>query len=366
MLLRRTRLTGLLCLSLLVLISCAGTPQVLAPEPKNIALIKEDIVSEPALNISILTFNDKSRQNVNANKKVFPQVRAAEGEYLPFVLREALVESGHWGAVRVVPDLDPTAEILISAEILVSNAIELKLDVRAWDSTGQIWIDRTYEDWAIDHSYRYDMKNLVEPFQDLFNKIANDLYMVRRVKTEKSLSNMLDTSMLRYAMALSPKAFSEYLEIGDDGLIILAGLPARDDVMYERASKIREAEYEFIDIVDEQYENFYKKMQLTYAYWRQYSYELIEYNKRIEQSGSTGRKKRQGSWEELDDIYKAYQESKMNEDELRELAASFDAEITPTVTELEGTVIKLTGSLKSQYEEWRALLQKIYAQERGS
>ena len=55
----------------------------------------------------------------------------------------------------------------------------------------------------------------------------------------------------------------------------------------------------------------------------------------------------------------------MNEDELRELAASFDAEITPTVTRLEGTVVRLTGSLKSQYEEWRELLQEIYASERG-
>ena len=130
--------------------------------------------------------------------------------------------------------------------------------------------------------------------------------------------------------------------------------------------KIRESEYTFIDTVDEQFENFYKKMRLTYAYWRRYSYELIEYSKKIEQSGSIGARSQEGSWASMENVYKTYKESKMNEDSLREMAASFDSEISPTVTELEGTVIRLNGSLQAQYDEWRRLLKEIYATERGS
>ena len=54
----------------------------------------------------------------------------------------------------------------------------------------------------------------------------------------------------------------------------------------------------------------------------------------------------------------------MNEDELRELADSFKTEIHPTISELEGKVIELSGPLEDQYRQWRALLQTLYIQER--
>ena len=105
--------------------------------------------------------------------KVFAPLRAAEADYLPFVLRETLVESGHWGAVRVVPEVDPTAEVLLTAEILVSNGVELRLRVRATDSTGKLWLDQEYSDWSTDHASEFDEQHLLEPLHDLFNKFAN-------------------------------------------------------------------------------------------------------------------------------------------------------------------------------------------------
>ena len=351
---------------LLVIAACATTP-VVEQQPETVDLIRASVRQNPTLNISVIVFDKgltSDRQNIGS--KVFAPLRAAEAGYLPFALRETLVESGHWGAIRVLPEVDPTAEVLVTAEILLSDGVELKLHVRASDSTGRIWLDREYSDWATDHAYKFDEENLVEPFQDLFNKVANDMYMVRANMAELELSHVLDTATLRYALALSPQAFGEYITVTDDGLIQMSGLPARDDAMYVRVNKIRESEYTFIDTVDEQFENFYKKMRLTYAYWRRYSYELIEYSKKIEQSGSIGTRSQEGSWASMENVYKTYKESKMNEDSLREMAASFDNEISPTVTELEGTVIRLNGSLQAQYEEWRRLLQEIYATERGS
>ena len=135
--------------------------------------------------------------------------------------------------------------------------------------------------------------------------------------------------------------------------------------MYMRVKDIRESEYKFVDLVNEQFENFYRKMKLTYAYWRRYSYELTAYNTRIEKAGTKGKRPPRGSWAAMESVYKTYRESKLNEDELRQMAASFDSEISQTVTELEGNMITLSGSLRSQYEEWRQLLRKIYAVERG-
>ena len=355
----------LLVAGLLVIASCATT-QVAEPLPETVALIIADRPQTHALNISVIVF-DKGltgdRQPGGA--KVFAPLRAAEADYLPFLLRETLVESGYWGAVRVVPEVDPTAEVLVTAEILVSNGVELRLRVRATDSTGKLWLDQEYSDWATDHAYEFDEQNLVEPFQDLFNKVANDMYMVRANLAEAELSRILDTAILRYAIALSPQAFSEYITTTDDGLVKMSGLPARDDAMYQKVNKIRISEYAFIDTVDEQFEIFYKKMRLTYAYWRRYSYELIQYSKQVEQAGLDGRRSREGNLAVMERVYKSYKESKMNEDTLREMAASFDNEISPTVTELEGTVIRLNGSLQVQYDEWRRLLREIYAAERG-
>jgi hypothetical protein len=350
---------------LLLIASCTTPPVVVELPPETVDLMRADTVENPALNVSVIVFDKGLASDRQGIEKVFAPLRTAEADYLPFALRETLVESGHFGAVRVVPEVDPTAEVLVTAEILLSNGVELKLRVQASDSTGRIWLDKEYYDRSSDHGYEFDETSLVEPFQVLFNKISNDMVEVRRGLSEYELARILDTSMLRYAVALSPPAFGSYLVFGDDGRIQMAGLPARDDAMYVRVKKIRDSEYVFIDAVDEQFENLFKKMRLTYAYWRRYSHELIEYSEKIEQSGSGGRRSRGGSLAAMEDVYKSYQESKMNEDSLREMAASFDNEISPTVTELEGKVIQLSGSLESQYEEWRHLLQALYAAERG-
>ncbi len=342
---------------LILIVSCASTTPPVAPEqPRTVPLIIAVAEKDPALNVSIVVFA-KGQGN--------PALRSAEADYLPSVLRETLVESGHWGAVRVVPRIDPTAEVLVTAEIRSSNGVDLMLYVRARDSTGRIWIDKDYSDWATDHGYDFSEEILKEPFVDLFNLVANDMLKVRETLVDQELARILDTAMLRYAVALSPEVFNRYLIKNEDGTIEVSGLPARTDPMYSRARKIRESEYKFIDIVDEQYENFYLKMRETYSYWRRYSYELTEYNEKIEQSGAKRKRSRESVWVAMEDVYRTYKESKMNEDALRELASSFDSEITPIVTELEGTVVELNGTLEAQYEAWRTLLRKIYQVETG-
>jgi|ETNmetMinimDraft_23_1059889.scaffolds.fasta_scaffold06791_4 hypothetical protein len=351
---------------LLSMVSCTSPP-VVELQPETVGLIRANVAQNPPLNVSVIVFSRGVSDGGKAfGEKVFSPVRSAEADYLPFALRETLVESGHWGAVRVVPEQDPTAEVLVTAEIVLSNGVELKLHVRVSDSTGRVWVDQEYTDSAIDHGYDFDIKNLVEPFQDIFNKISNDMYVVRSGLGEMELAQILDTAMLRYAIALSPKAFAGHLAETSSGVSQVTGLPARDDAIYARAKKIRESEYTYIDTVDEQFENFHKKMQLAYAYWRRYSFELIEYSKKIEQAGSLRARSQKGSWTSMEKVYRTYRESKMNEDSLREMAASFDAEISPTVTELEGTVVRLNGSLRAQYIEWRRLLREIYAAERES
>jgi hypothetical protein len=48
------------------------------------------------------------------------------------------------------------------------------------------------------------------------------------------------------------------------------------------------------------------------------------------------------------------------------MGSSLEAEIAPQVIELEDRTVTLTGTVQGQYEQWQALLDKIYKQERGA
>ncbi|MGB5345211.1 MAG: hypothetical protein WBN23_03510, partial [Woeseia sp.] len=70
---------------------------------------------DPAeLNISIALFDPgiPADRSLHRDLQVFPRVREIEALYLPFMLRETLVKTRQWGAVRVVPEPDVAAELL--------------------------------------------------------------------------------------------------------------------------------------------------------------------------------------------------------------------------------------------------------------
>jgi hypothetical protein len=59
------------------------------------------------------------------------------------------------------------------------------------------------------------------------------------------------------------------------------------------------------------------------------------------------------------------EESKMHLEALHELAASLDADVSPMLIDVEGDVMRLTGSVETKYETWRSLLRNIFATETG-
>ncbi|MBL4680655.1 MAG: hypothetical protein JKY88_08030 [Pseudomonadales bacterium] len=352
-----------LILSLFVMLfACSSTPKKTTPiEILNIELKKS--LSEPShrLNVSIASFDTKQVEKKISRFR--SDLLFAESNYMPVVLKDTLLRSDFWGAVRVLPETDPTAELMIQVEIIHSDAVQLSLLVQVLDSRGFVWLDKNYTDSSLDHAYFPKKLGDEDPFQDLYNEIANDINLVRKTLVEKELNSILDMSMLRYAIALSPEAFNSFLDTDANSRLYLTSLPARNDPMYKRVKNIRESEYRFIDIMDSQYQKFYGMMQNSYPYWREYSFELMVYNDKLKEKGSLGKRPSSGTWGAMENVYKTYKEYKLNEDELRELGNSLSTEIEPTIAELDGHVFELTGSLASQYKEWRALLKRIYQSE---
>ncbi|MDA0272167.1 MAG: hypothetical protein O3C68_02805 [Proteobacteria bacterium] len=334
------------------------------PEPVDVALVVFQATDEQLtrLNLSIVVFDVESEKaNSVYSSKV--QVSSVEKRFLPFRLKETLDRAGFWGAVRVMPQVDLNAEINITGKILFSDGVELKLHVRAVDATGRVWLDQIYYDVTSVLDYSTDPSYQIDPFQDLYDKVSNDLSNSLNSLTKQERDFLINVATLKYARELSPETFGRYLS-EDMGLATLNGLPSEDDPLFQRVQRIRESEYLFADSVDQHYESLYRQIGPTYAWWRYYSHELIEGNRRLTQIDAT-RGATRGSWYSMERIYKTYKESKMNEDALRELTNSFDRETEPTVTELAGSVVRLTGTLDRQYEEWRRLLRELYRAETG-
>ena len=351
------------------LLGACGTPrtdpeQSSLPEPEDVALAVSQDTEVPLarLNLSIVVFDVESEIE-NSIYSSMKQVSSVERRYLPFRLRETLERSGFWGAVRLMPQTDLNSEINVTGKILFSDGVELRLQVLAVDAAGRVWLDRTYYDVTSDLDYSTDPSYQIDPFQDLYNRISNDLSGSLGSYKKQDRDSLLDIAMLKYARELSPETFGRYLS-EDMGVVTLNGLPSEDDPLFQRVQRIRESEYLFADSVDQHYDSLHKQIGPTYAWWRYYSYELIEGNRKLTKVDAT-RGATRGSWYAMERIYKTYKESKMNEDALRELTNSFDRETEPTVADLAGRVIRLTGTLDRQYEEWRRLLRELYRNETG-
>ena len=61
--------------------------------------------------------------------------------------------------------------------------------------------------------------------------------------------------------------------------------------------------------------------------------------------------------------YAAYRSFRIQEQAFFELAKALDNESEPTVLRTEDQVVRLEGTLSSQYDQWRGLLREIYALE---
>jgi hypothetical protein len=357
-----------------LLAACAGAPGPAKPAPADPAdawppavgaVTLERAGTPPAtpLDVIIEVFDTGLAEAAAApgDEPVFAAVRKAEAFYMPHRLRGALVESGRWGVVRVAPRPSDTAALSVSGRIVHSDGVDLVLAVRAVDARGEVWIDREYRDSAA--ASDYPVAAGADPFGDLYRRVANDLAEARRAR---SVSGLPDVALLRYAESLAPGVFADYLASGDDGRRELRRAPADGDPMLARVRRLRNQEYLFIDAADEQYAELVERFAPTYHLWRQYAHELARYETDyLARAGEREINARRGSYAAMQQTYGRFRRVKMHEQDLEELAEGFDNEVTETVIDVDDRVYRLSGSLATQYDEWREILQRIFALESG-
>ena len=354
-----------------------------------------EIPESELLDVGIYLFDPGlDSANDDDSQVVFPEIRKAESRFMPFQLMETLQTSSAWGAVRVIPATQNAVDVTVSGIILQSDGEQLKVSVKVKDATGRQWFEKEYSGMASKYAYTKERTGNVpqEPFQNLYNQVANDMLTYRRQNFDgHALRTIRTTAELKFAQDFSPSAFGGHLNKSKDGKLMIVRLPAEGDPMLQRIRQIRERDYLFVDTLQDYYGSFVKEMDKPYKEWRSQSYNEVIALRELKRdarnrtimgvaailggiaaSGNdSGSARAAGSVAVAGGAYMIKSgfdkraESEMHVEALQELGDSLEAAIEPQVIELEDRTITLSGTVENQYDQWRELLKEIYNVDTG-
>jgi hypothetical protein len=386
----RRALTALLFASLLAGCSVGRTIDY---EQTELVRAAAEVPDDERLDVGIILFDPgvaPGSEEADEKKLIFPEVRRAEARYMPYQLKTTMEASGEWGSVWVVPERSDAVDITVLGRIDKSDGLDAVLRVGAWDATGREWLNKKYSTTVPEKAYSRYREAGQDPYQSLYNEIANDLLVARQKLSKKDLVTVRNVAELRYGADLVPAAFADLLERDKADRYRLRRLPAADDPMVGRMLAVREREYALLDALNEYYANLYYDLSKPYEEWRKMSREeMIRYqdlrrsafirgaagalallaavlyesnggsNSAITMAGVYG------GFEGIKSALGKREEANVSRDALKEAGAGFNAEAEPLVVEVEGQTRRLTGTAEARYKEWRRLLREIYAADTG-
>lgn len=354
----------------------------------------QDVPEDLLLDVGVAIFNPGLDELDDDQEEVTNgQIRVAEARYAPYLLSETLQRSANWGIVRLMPNASSPMDVLITGTILESNGESMAVRVEVKDSRGELWFTREYEEVISQFSYDQQQRQKSDPFQVIYNKIANDLLAYREANIEnEDIQEIRTISEMLFAQRFSPDAFADYLQQDRDGYYQLAALPAENDPVLNRIQDIRERDFMFIDTVQDYYATYVRQMRLPYDSWREQSYhetitlrELRDSARRrfiagtaavigglaaATQGGTYGTQASgavgvgAGAYL-IKSGFDRQAEARMHMEALEELGQSLENEVAPQVITLDDRTITLSGSVEEQYNQWREILADLYAEELG-
>ena len=377
--------------SLLILCGCASLSNKVADGVKPIVATQE-LDSSELLDVAIVVFDSEELTDKEIRELgLSEEIRRAEERFIPIHLKYTMQRTGHWGAVRVVP-AENAAHVQVRGTIIRSDGEQLSLDIEAYDSRGVSWFENSYSEELGLVDFHGTSPGEKDPFQDLYNTIANDLVEHRSQLTPDAIREIQQISELRTAQDMASDAFAGHLSRNEEGRYSLIRLPVESDPMLKRVRAVQVRDDMLLDTINGYYEIYYNDLWQPYGDWRKlYNEELAALNEVKKQALtrqlfglasiiggvalSTGNSNLSNSnlpgvmvMGGAAAIYSGFQkqeETKIHRDVIEELSISFSSEADPLVVEVVGETVRLTGSAEEQYQKWRDMLQQIYASETG-
>ena len=377
--------------SLLVLSGCSTFSNRVADGVKPIVATQE-LDSSELLDVAIIVFDSEELTDKEIRELgLSEEIRRAEERFIPIHLKYTMQRTGHWGAVRVVP-AENAAHIQVRGTIIRSDGEQLRLDIEASDSRGVPWFEKSYTEEIDLIDFHGTSPGEKDPFQDLYNTIANDLVKHRSQLPPDAILEIQQVSELRTAQDMASDAFAGHLSRNEEGRYSLVRLPVENDPMLKRVRAVQVRDDMLLDTINGYYEIYYNDLWQPYGDWRKlYNEELAALNEVKKQALtrqlfglasiiggvalSTGNSNLSNSnlpgvmvMGGAAAIYSGFQkqeETKIHRDVIEELSISFSSEAEPLVVEVVGETVRLTGSAEEQYQKWRNMLRQIYAAETG-
>ncbi|MBW2438743.1 MAG: hypothetical protein JRF29_15770 [Deltaproteobacteria bacterium] len=383
--------TVLFLTTILIFSGCATySSHTVTPTP--IEQAKTEIPEEQLLDIGILVFETKElTPEEYKDEGTSADIRKAETHFIPYHLKNTLHQSGHWGAIQVIPAETNSVDLLVKGKILESNGENLVLEIDVVDATGKRWFKKKYRAEASTPDYSGNQVGEKDAYQNLYNTIANDLAKYKMKQSVAEIKTIRAVSKLKFAREFAPDAFDGYLAKDKKGRLSVRRLPADDDPMMDRLLNIREREYMYVDTLNRQYDGFYNQMWPPYENWRKLNLTEREAIETIKREALT--KKLLGALLIAGAIaagsrdsnigrvmapamviiggqvfisgWNVSKEAEMHSAAIEELSDSFGNEMQPVTMEFEGQQYELTGSAEEQFKKWKLLLRKIYFAETG-
>ena len=350
------------------------------------AATPEELLLDVGINIFDPNITDNTREEVSGYTKILE----AEANYMPFKLMETIQSSGNWGVVRVIPNKQSEMDIWVDGKIIKSDGAVLELDITLNDASNGKWYSKRYKQEISKYAYDGNSSKR-EPFQNLYDEIANDMLLYYKKLSPNQIINIRTISQLQFAKRFSPEVFNDYIKKDSKGRLIIQRLPAKNDPLLQRIDTIRERDHLFVDTLQDYYANFNRQMEEPYLEWRRASYEEGEALREVNSQATTrlvggalavlGGILAQGSSSAISRAagqvgiiaggaavvsgVNKREEAKIHVEALQEISASLDAEIEPHTVNLEESTVTLTGTVNEQYAQWQKVLREIYLAETG-
>ena len=393
----RSPLWVLFATGIVWLISSCSTTEVITASATPPIQLQNFQSGAPRLDVTVIPLDPNLAALANANDGEIPvtaEVRRAESRYIAFQLKETLQQTGNWGIVRMVPTATQHHELVITGKILESDGEQLSVSITATDATGETWLTKIYEDTASKYAYKTEAEELLreDPFQSLYNAVADDLILYYQEVGQTQINSVKLTADIAFAANLAPDAFGAYLQTDSQGKVRILQVPADNDTVRQKIDRIRNQDDLLVDTFDDYYFNFHKDVAPSYYEWRYATYDEAvmlrkgkkeALDRKLKGVGLVGLALLAGAKSDTyaGDIasvavagggvkmiksgFDRAAQTEIHDRALEELTQSLSREVAPSVFDIEGRAIELTGSAEQQYEQWRQMLRQLYESDRG-
>jgi len=335
---------------------------------------------------------DEGVDELDDESFVYANLRRSEAVWFSSQLRATLEKSNSWGLVRTLPLDNGIIDVIVNGRLIESNGEVVKLLIEVKDSTGKQWFSREYDQQANAYAYNPEVNIPGDPFQAVFNEIANDLSAFQSMLSIDKRLAIRNITKLRFAQDFVPQAFEGFLGADENGEITLQRIPAASDPMIQRVERIQARNDLYLDVVQDYYRAFNRNMSAPYNEWRKNSYKEVLYERQlreqarkeriagivtlvggialaVEGDGNVSRTAGAvgifGGAELFRRSFGKADEANIHREALLEMGASLEAELEPSVVDLQDRSITLSGTVEDQYKEWRRILSRMFAIDEG-